>query len=369
MLQYSNKTFQKCLIIMRIYKVYRILPIILVLFVIYCFNYSLADCGDKCENPLSWGEWFRSFKNPLQDWKVPDLVAFLGKDKLPKDEDDKDQYLVKFWLFNRNNMKNPELFLLDTNTTMFKQFDPKKQTRIIVHGWIGNVNSKFSVALINAYLPTFDYNVIVVDWGSKARTFYPTARNSVAMIGKLLSDFLNELCTTFQLKPESLHLVGHSLGAHVAGVAGLFMRNGLIGRISGLDPAYPLFAPDHSDRLTSKSAIFVDVIHTCGKYLGWFGQVGHADFYPNKGTSSQPGCGMDVLGKCSHRRAWMYYAESIVAPKKFMAVPCVSWKDFEDGSCLNSPVNMGEYLPTNTRGIFYLKTNKDEPFGRGLNII
>ncbi|KAK9501963.1 hypothetical protein O3M35_012583 [Rhynocoris fuscipes] len=165
--------------------------------------------------------------------------------------------------------------------------------------------------MVNAYLPAFDYNVIVVDWSPKAQKFYPEARQSVPLIGKMLADFMEQLCKTYSIKPEILHVIGHSLGAHVSGTAGKFITIGKLARITGLDPAYPLFAEDHNDRLKIDSAKFVDVIHTCGKYLGWFDRIGHADFYPNKGIAIQPGCGADVLGKCSHRRAWQYYAESV----------------------------------------------------------
>lgn len=44
------------------------------------------------------------------------------------------------------------------------------------------------------------------------------------------------------------------------------------------------------NRLDPTDALFVDVIHTCGGVLGYFSTLGHADFYPNGGTPSQPGC-------------------------------------------------------------------------------
>lgn len=42
--------------------------------------------------------------------------------------------------------------------------------------------------------------------------------------------------------------------------------------------------------LDKSDANFVDVIHTAGGAAGYFGTVGHVDFYPNGGTPIQPGC-------------------------------------------------------------------------------
>ena len=69
-----------------------------------------------------------------------------------------------------------------------------------------------------------------------------------------------------------LHLIGHSLGAHICGYAARELKQRgakwIVDRITGLDPAQPCFR--HSDpslRLDHTDAQFVDIIHTNGRIL------------------------------------------------------------------------------------------------------
>ncbi len=73
----------------------------------------------------------------------------------------------------------------------------------------------------------------------------------VCMLSDLL--FPNWFFVYFQIhfgaRPDSFHMIGHSLGAHISGYAGerlLALQaegrgGGKLGRISALDPAEPLF--------------------------------------------------------------------------------------------------------------------------------
>lgn len=61
--------------------------------------------------------------------------------------------------------------------------------------------------------------------------------------------------------PSMIHVVGYSLGAHVAGSAGHHMKLGRLGRITGLEPASGGFErPEKLRSLHSSDADFVDVI-------------------------------------------------------------------------------------------------------------
>lgn len=85
-------------------------------------------------------------------------------------------------------------------------------------------------------------------------------------------DLIIFLQMNYGLDPSDVHLIGHSLGAHTAGYAGEKL-GGIIGRITGLDPAEPYFQgmPSHL-RLDYTDAQLVDVIHTDGKSIFFLGK-------------------------------------------------------------------------------------------------
>lgn len=69
-----------------------------------------------------------------------------------------------------------------------------------------------------------------------------------------------------------------------------------IGRITGLDPANPLFLPSNPEgRLTNTDADLVVALHTDGLVFGYYYQIGGIDFYANGGRAPQPGCLLEDL--------------------------------------------------------------------------
>lgn len=89
-----------------------------------------------------------------------------------------------------------------------------------------------------------DTNVIIVDWTVYAADtiYYPTAAANTFYAGKQVADFLALLQRrnnwSYADYFEKMHIIGFSLGAHVAGVAGRVFFNDyslLVGRITGKD--------------------------------------------------------------------------------------------------------------------------------------
>lgn len=77
-------------------------------------------------------------------------------------------------------------------------------------------------------------NVLAVDWSRHAATpWYQTAAQSTEAVGSHLAALLDHLANTQALRAADTHLVGFSLGAHVAGHAGKNLRSGRLRRITG----------------------------------------------------------------------------------------------------------------------------------------
>lgn len=187
----------------------------------------------------------------------------------------------------------------------------------------------FSIA---AVLEKNDCNVFSMDWSSYSTSLFLVARAAVPSLGDLLGRYVQKLGTSKDLK-----LYGHSMGAHICGIAGEKL-GGDVPLIVGMDPALPLFSLDEpSERLDPSDARFVQVIHTCAGFLGFEDPIGHADYYPN-GGAAQNGCGVDIIGTCAHSRSYQYFGESI-RTGNFLARRCDSYEDYEGRVCDGNEVS------------------------------
>nr|KAG5709790.1 hypothetical protein BaRGS_032614 [Batillaria attramentaria] len=207
----------------------------------------------------------------------------------------------------------------------------------------------------DALLAQGDYNVILVEWKDGAATLYGQATANTRIVGAQIAQLIEYLQSTTETTAGDMHIIGHSLGAHVAGYAG--ERTPGLARITGLDPAEPYFQnTDKVVRLDPTDALFVDVIHTdvSSFYsvdigLGMSQPCGHVDYYPNGGYQ-QPGCSSggltsvfeglitgDVLEKagCNHQRSVLFFTDSINAGQcPYRGYQCDSEDDFDSGKCL-----------------------------------
>ncbi|KAG6453189.1 hypothetical protein O3G_MSEX007987 [Manduca sexta] len=276
---------------------------------------------------------------------------------------------VQFRLFTRRNPFEFQVLKINDSASLWNSnFDFNRKVKVLTHGWLNHGDSPMPESIKEAYLNVSDLNIIVVDWGNAANVNYILASYNVAGVGRILTDFLNFLIGE-GVSMDDVHLIGHSLGAHVVGIAGAYVRKGPIDTITGLDPALPLFTLGNKDaRLDKHDARHVEVIHTCGGYLGFASPLGHIDFYPNGGTR-QPGCGFDYRGLCAHNRAHMFFSESIISDVPFTAVRCKDYDElYYQGSCKGTgeKLIMGGFdIHYGKDGIYYLKTNADKPYALG----
>ncbi|XP_035678689.1 phospholipase A1-like isoform X2 [Branchiostoma floridae] len=238
---------------------------------------------------------------------------------------------VKYYLHTRENGGTPTVLTGNIPNVSDTHYRSDRPTKFIIHGFRSQGDLPWVLEMANALLQAEDLNVFAVDWREGAASVvgvtYIKAKNNCRTVGQIVGEFVTKLGQP----PNMTHIIGHSLGAHAAGFAGMTAQseaNLTIARISGLDPAGPLFRGNPpADRLDRSDATFVDVIHTETFILGIKEPVGHVDFYPNEGWL-QPGCFLSELSACSHSRAQDFFTESISSECQFLAYRCHSWDTF-----------------------------------------
>lgn len=288
---------------------------------------------------------------------------------------------VRFLLWTRSNSGDTNYQeLIEGDLHSLGHFDGQDSTVVLIHGFANQGYSGWPVDGKTELLEQGSYNVISVDWSKLAAApWYPTAVNFVPQVGELTASLLDWLNEAAGMKAAGVQVVGHSLGAHVAGAVGQNLKNFRLPFITGNDPAGPEFYDlPASSRIDKTDANFVQIIHTNagGIVEGCVGlkdTLGHVDFYPN-GGDHQPGCAvggdwMDLLtGGCSHGRSNLYWIESINGQPTFQSRPCSDWDTFTAGgcsSCGKGCLEMGFHVDRSLSGTYYLTTNSNKPFAQG----
>lgn len=193
---------------------------------------------------------------------------------------------INFLMFKKGDETNP--ITLD-NDNLNAVLNISYFYKIIIHGWTHSGTEKWIRKMAAALHEIGDFNIIAVDWGQIAAKNYVLAAVATRSVGNFVGDFILSLNTSL----ENVHVIGHSLGAQVSGFVGKRLGYRKLGRISGLDPAAPLFEYPipfvSSWRLTASDAKFVDVMHVQLFWRGVVAPCGTIDFYVNNG-GPQPDC-------------------------------------------------------------------------------
>lgn len=292
---------------------------------------------------------------------------------------------AKFMYFYGSKFEDHENYDLDQaeQIVSHEKFDARKKTVMYFHGYIESPEVESVHVIVDAYQKRGDHNLIVLDWTNLADGSYlleavPNCLKLGQKLGKVILNMVN-----YGLDVEKLHIVGHSLGAQLAGYAGRTVisqsdKKIKLKRISALDPAFPPFYPGlFVTHLSDKDADFVDVIHTDAWLYGAPVSTGTADFWPNNGKTLQPGCPkrnykpLTDNDLCSHRRSWWFWAESVAerGTQCFHSVRCKSWGDFKEGKVDRSAqvVHMGIDCSSDAKGDYYLQTNGSPPYSKGVS--
>nr|XP_019956135.1 PREDICTED: phospholipase A1 member A isoform X2 [Paralichthys olivaceus] len=292
------------------------------------------------------GETLPSDQPGLEETQGDDECADLNNTTWNRYRQQRDKLQVQYLLLTRTNMDCAQMFDQESLTGQPSYFNASRPTKVIVHGYRA-MGSKPSWVkeLAQALLRAQDANVLMVDWVYGASFAYNLVVENYKEVAVQISVLINQLqehgCTL-----ESIHFIGISLGAHVAGFVGTLFE-GKIGRITGLDPAGPMFkGADISDRLDPSDAQFVDAIHTDSDYFGISIPVGHVDFFLN-GGKDQAGCARSRFASmygyviCDHMRALHVYMSALNGSCPMRGIPCFNYEDFQRGQCVDCDVFKG----------------------------
>ncbi|BES94719.1 Lipase [Nesidiocoris tenuis] len=278
---------------------------------------------------------------------------------------------VQFYLYTRDG--NEPVWVADGSSNITStNYDDLRPNIIIAHGYDSDMNLDTLVAIRKEYLKQADYNIWVVDYPSLVKgPCYPFAVYNVPYIGRCISLLVR---ATRELSSASadpyFHVIGFSLGAHVAGRVGYEVRDDKVARVTGLDPAMPLFfSSNPGERLSKDDGKFVDVVHTNMFMQGHYSALGHVDFYMNGGMN-QPGCkgGASERSGCDHHRAAEYFAESINSKTGFWGARCHNVLYVMMDRCPHQPPYemMGDGARTSAQGLFYVRTRSEKPYAMGI---
>ncbi|XP_065572806.1 phospholipase A1 member A-like isoform X2 [Artemia franciscana] len=222
---------------------------------------------------------------------------------------------VKFLLYTPSNRKEAfRIFVNNVKILRTSPFMPNISVRIFIHGFgMSTRLGKFAKEIVKTFMAEdADHcNLIHVDWEKSAMApLYNTAAANSKEVGYELSKLVHFLVSN-GANLSTVHIVGFSMGAHVAG-----------------------FAAKH--------------------------------FKKNYGQMLPR-----VTAACSHMRSWKYFLESVASAKKFLAVPCPDYPSFKAGLCgdcdktksnCSMALPMGFWTPPTARGNFYLLTKGRRPY-------
>ncbi|KAH8343332.1 hypothetical protein KR059_008538, partial [Drosophila kikkawai] len=285
-----------------------------------------------------------------------------------------DMSQMSFLLRTENDCGNTSI-RLDRAEDLFKTpgFNANLSTVLFITGWRTSINSSNSGPVAKAYACRNDTNILVLDAANFVDTLYSWSALNTEVIGLYVAKALLRLNATYVT--QQLHIVGHSLGAQIAGSTGRNYRQlsqgRILKRLTGLDPANPCFYDGNDlEGLRSGDARFVDIIHSNPGMLGSPKRAGDADFFVQGRIPFKDGCtGLETIA-CSHQRAVDYYAESVYPSNEwdFLGRRCDRYADLLVGRyCQDTRTVMGYAARPTELGLYYVGAKGQEPYGENYN--
>lgn len=108
---------------------------------------------------------------------------------------------------------------LDKDSLSASTFDKNKDIKVVTHGFRSSGHTETCQMIKDGFLEKYDANVIIVNWEELAAQPYWKAATYPQEVGSHTAQLLNFLVDN-GADEKRMHLVGHSLGAHLVGFAG-----------------------------------------------------------------------------------------------------------------------------------------------------
>ncbi|XP_036149695.1 inactive pancreatic lipase-related protein 1 isoform X2 [Monomorium pharaonis] len=186
---------------------------------------------------------------------------------------------------------------------MLNVLNPDKRTIFFIFGYLLYPDHPLTQYIMKALCDGQSDNVVLLDWSKYSNGSYETVFENAQKVGVLFAESILKLKNA-NLNVSKIYIIGFSIGAHIAGIAGKCNKDFKISRITGLDPAnryIPVLSMSQSLSgcyLTPDAAKCVDVIHTDMGYYGTTSSsmlpllphTGTVEFYANGGYRPQPNC-------------------------------------------------------------------------------
>lgn len=128
---------------------------------------------------------------------------------------------ITFLLYNRLNYEEPDRLYLGRTDEV--PLDGSLPFKVLTHG--NNENPLFWYqSAVTAYLEKEDVNVITVDWRKHNFNGQLAQIYAASQIADFIYRLIGELKESLDVPLDKLHLIGHSYGAHVAGLVGTYEK-------------------------------------------------------------------------------------------------------------------------------------------------
>ncbi|XP_011686541.1 PREDICTED: pancreatic triacylglycerol lipase-like [Wasmannia auropunctata] len=234
----------------------------------------------------------------------------------------------------------------------------KNETTVFFHGYRNNINVIPTSDIISAYCWRNISVIALLDWSLLGKGDLMLVGNRTPKIGRIVASTFNSL-NNKGYEMAKWHLVGHSMGAHIAGCVGTYSNFTFL-HITGLDPGEGPFYSDlyKGCLINPKVAHFTDALYTDRGGYATPINVGSLNVYANTGAAPQPGCcsSQRNVHACSHIKAGQWYADIVRNETKYLAVKCVDCTVLPIyGYCKdNERIYFGPHVDTKTTGTYCL---------------